>query len=69
MHGINFDFDNADPVALTDQLTDAMHRLNFESQLTEDEANALLDYCDTLMEAIDGIRDKWKAAHEAVNDT
>jgi hypothetical protein len=58
LHGINFDFDNADPIALTDQLTDAMNRLNLESQLTEDEANALLEYCDTLMEAIDGIKER-----------
>ena len=57
LHGIDFDFDNADPQALYDQLADFMNQQNLESQLTEKEAEALLSYMDAMRDAYDGMYD------------
>ena len=64
LHGITFDFDNADPNELYNQLAAFMNANNLESQLTEGEAEALLKYMDTLRDAYDGMYDSWMEAHE-----
>ena len=64
LHGITFDFDNADPQQLYNQLADFMNAQNLESQLTEKEADALLDYMDAMRDAYDGMYDAWIDAHD-----
>ena len=41
-----------------------MQLMQLESQLTEDEANALLKYMDTLKDSYDGMYDSWIDAHD-----
>ena len=64
LHGIDFDFDNADPQQLYDQLAQFMQMQNLESQLTEGEADALLQYMEAMRDAYDGMYDSWIEAHD-----
>lgn len=57
LHGITLDFDNLDPKQLYDELANFMDAQQLESQLTQEEGEALEEYLKVLMDSFDGMYD------------